>query len=164
MGASLCFPVMARNNDTFPVGATMVCANLIYAGGKTSQCFSDRFLQRIQGQTRIRIEPRFRHVRLDSAALFNYPFAVMSGDGSFRLSDAERTQLRHYVTHGGFLLVSASCSDVSWAQSFHAEFARTFPGGHLVPLSLEHPLFRIVYKIVARPRPTPNRRVPCGPI
>ncbi|HZO91551.1 MAG TPA: DUF4159 domain-containing protein [Chthonomonadaceae bacterium] len=128
-------------------GDRVQCANLIYAGNKTSQCFSDRFLMRLKVETKIQTEPHFRQVRLDSRDLCNYPFAVMTGEGGFRLTEKERLQLRYYLTHGGFLLASAGCSNRDWARSFRAEFARLFPGRQLMPLKLDHPLFRLVYKI-----------------
>lgn len=128
-------------------GDRVQCANLVYAGNKTSQCFSDRFLKRLELETKIQTEPHFRKVRLDSRELCNYPFAVMTGEGGFRLTEKERVQLRYYLTHGGFLLASAGCSDPEWVRSFRAEFARLFPGKPMTPLKLTHPLFRLVYKI-----------------
>src|SRR5690349_19442465 len=104
-------------------GDTVQCANLIYAGNKTSQCFSDRFLKRLQLETKIQTEPHFRKVRLDSRDLSDYPFAGMTGEGGFRLTEKERVQLRYYLTHGGFLLASAGCSDPEWVRSFRSEFA-----------------------------------------
>lgn len=128
-------------------GNRVQCANLVYAGNKTSKCFSDRFLKRLSMETRIQTESNFRKVRLDSRELCNYPFAVMTGEGSFTLTEKDRVMLRYYLTHGGFLLASASCSDPQWVRSFRSEFARVFPGKQLTRLSLSHPLFRLVYKI-----------------
>lgn len=145
----ICMVTPARTQDPDRVsGADRVrCANLIYAGNKTSYCFSDRFLKRLSQETRIPVEPAFRRIRLDSRELCQYPFAVMSGEGAFTLSSKERAQLRYYLTHGGFLLASAGCSDAQWTQSFRAEFARIFPGARMDRLTLEHPIFRTVYRI-----------------
>lgn len=128
-------------------GDKVQCANLIYAGNKTSQCFSDRFLKRLSMETKIQTEQKFRKVRLDSKDLCNYPFAIMTGEGSFSLTEKERVQMRYYLTHGGFLLASAGCSDPQWVRSFRAEFQRLFPSRQLTRLKLDHPLFRLVYKI-----------------
>lgn len=149
-GALLLLTSFARpqSNDTAGLSGDRVqCANLIYAGNKTSQCFSDRFLKRLSMQTKIQTEPQFRKMRLDSRDLCNYPFAIMTGEGGFTLTEKERMQLRYYLTHGGFLLASAGCSDPQWVRSFRAEFARVFPGKSLTRLKLDHPLFRMVYKI-----------------
>jgi hypothetical protein len=132
-------------------GDRVQCANLIYAGNKTSQCFSDRFLKRLSMETKIQTEPKFQRVRLDSRDLCSYPFAIMTGEGSFTLTEKERVQLRYYLTHGGFLLASAGCSDPQWVRAFRAEFARVFPGQQLARLKMDHPLFRTVYKIDSLP-------------
>lgn len=128
-------------------GVRIQCANLIYAGNKTSQCFSDRFLTRLAAETRIQADPHFYKTRLDSPDLCRYPFAIMTGEGPFMLTESERTALRYYLNHGGFLLASAGCSDPRWIQSFRGEFARLFPAQKWTPLPLTHPLFNIVYKI-----------------
>lgn len=59
------------------------CGNLIYAGNKTSRCFSDEFLSTVQQKTSISTSRRFRAVRLDSEELFQFPFVVMTGEGNF---------------------------------------------------------------------------------
>jgi hypothetical protein len=142
--------VFARPQGQEPSGLSadrVQCANLVYAGNKTSMCFSDRFLKRLDTETKIHAEPHFFKVRLDSSELTNYPFAIMTGEGGFTLTEKERLQLRYYLTHGGFLLASAGCSDPEWVRSFRAEFARLFPGQKMTPMKLTHPLFRTVYKI-----------------
>lgn len=129
-------------------GNRVQCANLVYAVNKTSVCFSDRFLKRLEMETKILTEPRFTRVRLDDARqLCNHPFAIMTGEGGFTLTEKERINLRHYLTHGGFLVASAGCSDPEWTRSFRREFARTFPGKQLKKIPMSHPLFRTVYLI-----------------
>lgn len=146
----LAFTTFARpqSGDKTPLrGDRVQCANLTYAGNKTSKCYSDRFLKRLELETHIKTEANFRSVRLDSRELSNYPFAIMTGEGAFTLTEKDRVQLRYYLTHGGFLLASASCSDPAWVRSFRAEFARVFPNQKLTRLTVAHPIFRTVYKI-----------------
>src|SRR5712675_2142820 len=57
------------------------CANVIYAGNKTSKCFADAFLTTLQQKTTIVTERRFKPVKLDSKELFDFPFIVMTGEG-----------------------------------------------------------------------------------
>lgn len=151
VAALLLFAVRSASpqaGDGAPVnGDAVACAQLIYAGDRSANAFSDRFLQRTAQATAIRAEPHFRAVRLDSPALFDYPFALLSGAGDFSLTAQERTNLRAYLKHGGFLLASAGCSDVAWARSFREEFARLFPGAALAPLPRRHPLYEQVYRI-----------------
>ncbi len=82
-------------------------ANLIYAGVKSSHCFSDHFLLRAQQDSTISTSRRFHAVKLGSIELFNFPLVIMTGEGAFQLTDAERANLRRYVERGGFLLASA---------------------------------------------------------
>ncbi len=129
-------------------GNRVQCANLVYAVNKSSVCFSDRFLKRLEAQTKVLTEARFSKVKLDSSRqLAGYPFAVMTGEGGFTLTEKERINLRYYLTHGGFLLASAGCSDPDWIRSFRGEFARLFPGRAMHKIALSHPMFRTVYKI-----------------
>jgi hypothetical protein len=143
LAASFCVPQGSEGLR----GDRVQCANLIYAGSKTSQCFSDRFLKRLEQETSIHTDPHFRKVRLDSPDLCNYPFAIITGEGGFTLTETERVQLRYYLTHGGFLLASAGCSDAQWVRAFRAEFARLFPDQRMARLPLSHPLFHVLYNI-----------------
>ena len=54
-------------------------ANLVYAGVKSSQCFSDHFLLRAQKESAIATSRRFHAVKLSSEELFNFPLVIMTG-------------------------------------------------------------------------------------
>jgi hypothetical protein len=95
----------------------------------------------------LRVNPRFCPVRLESEALFDYPFCVMSGNESFTLASREREQLRKYLSYGGFLLVSPGCSDAKWDKSFRAEMKLCFPDIPLQKLPMSHPVFSVVNQI-----------------
>ncbi len=125
------------------------CANLTYDRNKTSVCFSDKFLRQIAQDTPVRTEGRFRAVRLDADALFDIPFAIMTGEGTFQLSDAQRKNLRRYLERGGFLLASAGCSSDPWNRSFRSEIRKVFPDRDLKPIAMNHPIFHTVYDIDA---------------
>lgn len=123
------------------------CGNLIYADNKSSVCFADRFLTDVAQQTSLRVNKKFCPVRLDSEALFDYPFCVMSGNENFSLSEKERSQLRKYLTQGGFLLVSPGCSDEKWDKSFRQEIKLCFPQNALQKIPMTHPIFSLVNPI-----------------
>ena len=123
------------------------CANLIYAGTKTSQCFSDQFLSNMQQKTTIPTERRFKSVKLASDELFNFPFVIMTGEAAFFLTTKERENLKHYLENGGFLLASASCSNKDWSRSFRSEMRKIFGEQALEPIAAEHPMFRTVYTV-----------------
>lgn len=121
------------------------CGNLIYAGTKTSRCFSDEFLSTVQQRTSINTSRRFRAVRLESDEFFQFPFVVMTGEGSFRLTPGERANLKKYVEEGGFLLASAGCSSEDWDKSFRREMQDLF--GKLKPIPMRHPIFSTIFSI-----------------
>jgi len=123
------------------------CANLIYAGAKTSKCFSDKFLEIVGRETNIRTEKKFKPVKLAEEEVFRYPFAVMTGEGAFNLLEQERKNLREYLTRGGFLLASASCSSDEWNRSFRVEIQKVFPDRKLQKIPQDHPLFQTVFDI-----------------
>jgi hypothetical protein len=128
-------------------GDLVTAANLVYAVNKSSVCFSDRFLTRLRLETNIRTSPKLQTTRLGTDDLYKNPFSIMTGEGGFTLTPKERINLKHYVTHGGFLLASAGCSDPEWTRSFRSEMAKVFPGQRLKTIPLSHPIYRTVYKV-----------------
>lgn len=94
---------------------------------KSGQCFGTRFLQLAASESTIRVSPVLDAAALDGPALFEHPFAIMSGEGSFELSDRELAQLRRYLVGGGFLLATAGCSSNAWQGSFERAVERVFP-------------------------------------
>jgi hypothetical protein len=123
------------------------CANLIYGHSKSSVCFSDEFLAQVQKDTSIRTNRRFCPVKLEGQEIYQYPFAVMTGEGAFVLTPPQRANLRNYLTRGGFLLASAGCSSSAWDASFRSEIASVFPELKLQKLPQSHPAFHTVYDI-----------------
>ena len=123
------------------------CANLIYGGTQTSRCFSDEFLSAVQKLTTIATERRFKAVKLASDELFKYPFAIITGESEFYFTAAERTNLKRYLTSGGFLLASAGCSNKEWDRAFRREMKSLFEDRPLKKVEMDHPVFRTVYEI-----------------
>lgn len=125
------------------------CANLIYAGNQTSRCFSDEFLSIMQRETAIPTERRFRSVRLASEELFRFPFVMITGESDFNLTPAERENLRHYLTNGGFMLASAGCSSTAWDTAFRRNIDLVLADDELelTRIPMDHPIYRTVYNI-----------------
>ncbi len=143
-----------NSGDTVPrsgsgddMEAEVYCANLIYAEDKTSVCFSDDFLRVAREETNIQAHPVFEAVRLESVELFDYPFAVMSGEGAFELTDEQLTNLKDYLAGGGFLLASSGCSSEHWNTSFSSAIRSLFPDAEAVKLEADHPVFHTVYEV-----------------
>ena len=133
--------------DNEPKEAVIYCANLVYADGKTSVCFSDGFLKTAGEETHIKVHPGFDEVHLDSAELFNYPFAIMSGEGSFTLTQQQIVNLQDYLYGGGFLVASSGCSSKPWNQDFRKLLKEAFPDVELTKLTADHPIYHSVFDI-----------------
>jgi len=136
----------ARQSGGEPDGIVQV-ANLVYAGTKSSRCFSDHFLIKAEKETVISTSRRFHAVKLSSENIYEFPMLIMTGEGDFQLSDAERESLRQYVERGGFLLASAGCSSSEWDRAFRREMATIFPIHPLQSIDMDHPMFHTVYEI-----------------
>ncbi len=142
-GKSISEPLAGSDNEQGVVD----CANLIYAHSKTSVCFADEFLSQLRRDSSIRANRRFYPVKLDSEEMFDFPFAVMTGEGSFTLTEDQRRNLRRYVLNGGFLVASSGCSSSTWDVSFRNEIQQTFPEMTFKKLPMTHPIFHMVYDI-----------------
>ncbi len=151
----------ARQSGGEPDGIVQV-ANLVYAGTKSSHCFSDHFLTKAEKETSISTSRRFHAVKLSSEDIYEFPLVIMTGEGDFQLSEAERENLRRYVERGGFLLASASCSSTEWDRAFRREMATIFPSHPLQVLDLSHPLFHMAYDIKDLRSPRPLAGVSIG--
>lgn len=126
--------------------------NLVYAGDKTSVCFSDRFLTTVKAEGGIELPTRLRSVRLgDAADLSACPFAIMNGQEAFKLTADERANLKTWLSTGGFLLASAGCSSQTWCASFTTELEAVFGAGCLADLPADHPALRTLFQIGKAP-------------
>ena len=123
------------------------CANLVYAVSKSSVCFSDQFLATVSRETNCQPERRFTPVKLAEEDVFRFPFAIMTGEGAFGLTERERHVLKSYLMRGGFLLASAGCSSAPWDQSFRQEIRRIFPDKKLTKIGMDHPIFHTVFDV-----------------
>ncbi len=144
---ALTLPVHAEQSKDSRFGVVK-CANLIHGkAGKSSKCFSAEFMTQIQRDANIKTTRKFDLVKLDSTDVFDYPFAVMSGEGAFTLTDAQRENLFSYLTRGGFLVASPGCSDENWSRSFLREIKTIFPDNDVKKLEMSHEVFHTVYDI-----------------
>lgn len=122
-------------------------AHLVYGGGKTGVCFASGYLDLLARETEIDIERKAAVIDMNSDAIFDYPFSIMSGEDDFVLRNDEVEQLRAYLTRGGFVLASAGCSNKAWADAFRREIQRVFPELKLRRIDPSHEIFRTVFEI-----------------
>jgi hypothetical protein len=123
------------------------CGKLVYAGNRTAVCFADKFLERFKNETHLEVAPKFKSVKLGSDEVFETPFCAWSGEGSFKLTEKERENLRAYLMKGGFIISSPGCSDQNWDRSFRAEIKAIFPDNELVKIPMNHLIFKTVREI-----------------
>lgn len=128
-------------------GDAVECANLIYAGTKSSVCFSEEFLSTVASETSINTSRKFKAVKLGEREVFRFPFAAMTGEGSFTLMEEERKNLKLYLEKGGFLVASAGCSSKEWGESFVREIKAIFPDRKMDEVPMTHPIFRTLFDV-----------------
>jgi hypothetical protein len=145
--AWLWLPALPADSAGEATGESVECANLIYAGTKSSVCFSEVFLSTVASETSINTSRKFKPVKLAEKEIFHFPFAVMTGEGAFTLTDDERKNLKAYLEKGGFLLASASCSSKEWGDSFAHEIESLFPKQKLAEVPMDHPIFRTIFEV-----------------
>lgn len=147
LGGSVMPAVSADTNATESAGEMVECANLIYAGTKSSVCFSEHFLSTVASATSINTSRKFKPVKLADKEIFQFPFAVITGEGAFTLTEDERKNLKQYLEKGGFLLASAGCSSKEWSDSFTHEIESIFPDRKLAEVPMDHAIFRTVFEV-----------------
>ena len=122
--------------------------NLVYgAEKKSSVCFADRFISMVGSETNLVVGNKFVPIELSSPDLFDLPFCIFSGEGTFSLSETERENLRTYLNSGGFILASPSCSNTDWHRSFLNELQLSLPEHTLSEIPMTHPIFSMIHKI-----------------
>jgi len=106
--------------------------------------------------------PQVAEVDPASAALFDHPWVVLSGDRAFApISDSAVSNLRLYLREGGFLFVddASGVDDSGFDRSVRRDLARVLPGSALTPVGRDHAVYRsffLVYSIEGRIRVKPH--------
>ncbi|MEM7625042.1 MAG: DUF4159 domain-containing protein [Planctomycetota bacterium] len=140
-------------------------AKLVYGGGVSLRCFADQFVADAApaaARREIDLAPGLAAVDAHAEALHGYAFAVMSGEGSFTLTDAEATNLRRYLEGGGFVLASAGCSSSAWNDSFRQALQQILPDTRpaLATLAADHPVFHLVHDVTTSAYKTGDPKLP----
>lgn len=111
------------------------------------------FSFRLQQLTSLRVNPDPVTRRLTDPDLGDYPFLYMiePGNGRLLFSDDEVKALRRYLFNGGFLMVDDFWGDEEY-EVFYCQIKRVFPDREPRELSLDHEIFRIVYRMKEKPQ------------
>lgn len=109
------------------------------------------FSYRLQEMTSMKVHPDGIILDLTSPDLPNYPFIYIIEPGDLYFSDAEIFALRSYLLNGGFLMVDDFWGEYEW-ENFYGQMKKVFPDREPVELSIEHPIFNIVFPIKEKPQ------------
>ena len=85
------------------------------------------------------IKPKPRTVIPSSPDLLSYPFIHMTGHGNVVFNDTEITNLRKYLTAGGFLHID---DNYGMDQYIRKEIKKIFPNENLIEIPANHPIFQ----------------------
>ena len=89
-----------------------------------------------------KIKPKPATVEPGSPDLFSYPFLHMTGHGNVVFSDSDVTNLRNYLTSGGFLHID---DNYGMDQYIRKEIKKIFPNSDLVEIPSNHQIFQKPY-------------------
>ena len=98
-------------------------------------------LHLLRDEVGIRVGQERHDLTINDGALFNHHMAFMHGQHRFRLTEAERANLRAFVERGGMLLADAVCGSDAFAASFRREMQEIFPDAALEPIPPDAPIF-----------------------
>ena len=87
----------------------------------------------------------YRGIELSSPEIFQYPFAYISEPGEMELTEAEVLNLREYIERGGFILIDDF--DTWHMDNLREEMRRVFPDRAFERLSVDNPIFDLVYEV-----------------
>jgi hypothetical protein len=89
-----------------------------------------------------KIKPKPATVEPSSPDLFSYPFVHMTGHGNVVFSDADVSNLKNYLTSGGFLHID---DNYGMDQYIRKEIKKIFPSTDLVEIPANHQIFQKPY-------------------
>lgn len=148
--------------------ARIAIAKLRHTGGwDTAPGALEHLRNALSREAGLRISPDEPELTLGSERIFEYPLLFMHGRNDFRLSAAERDNLRQYILRGGFLLADSVCGSEAFTAAFRREMAAIFPEAPLEPVPVDHPLLTDAYggfslRLVTRREP--ERRAADAPL
>jgi len=160
-------PIARRAGDQLERGRLAV-ANLRHPGGCNAAPRALLNLMDSAGrELRIRAHVREAPLDLTDPSLFDYHLLFMHGRTAFRLTDAERQQLKLYLERGGMLLADSICASRAFSESFRREISAIFPNRKLEPIPVSDPLLSTAYggidlRMVSRRDPEATGRA--GPL
>jgi hypothetical protein len=131
----------ASPQDDFERGK-LYAARLLHPGGCNAAPGALPNLLRLAGEKlQLRVSPESRELNMTDPKLFHYHLVYMHGRHTFRLTLAERKQLKLYLDRGGMLMADAICSSREFNEAFASEMQTLFPDQRLQRIPPSDPIF-----------------------
>jgi hypothetical protein len=137
---------------SFSEGPSLKLALLKYNGGgdwyanptalSNLSLFCNKFLN-------TNFDPNYNTVDVGSIEIFDYPFVHMTGHGNVIFSSQEATNLRSYLTSGGFLHID---DNYGMDPFVRPAMKKVFPELDFVELPFNHPIYRQKYEFNGLPK------------
>ena len=121
-------------------------ASLRHPGGCTAAPRAlSNLLRSAAEELKVRVSTEPREVAMTDPALFDQHLVFMHGRNAFRLTEAERKQLKTYLQRGGMVFANAICASKPFVESFRREMQTMFPEHPLGPIPAGDPLWTKKY-------------------
>ena len=122
-----------------------------YRGGDWYSCIKGvkNFLNHLTIKTPIKCAQNPVVINPAKSELFKYPFVIINGHGKILLNNIEKVMIKKYLLNGGFLLAN---DDFGMDKHFKKLIKELFPGNKLIPLPIEHSIFKSFYKFKSIPK------------
>jgi hypothetical protein len=95
------------------------------------------------------IDPNYGTVDVGSIEIFDFPFVHMTGHGNVIFSSQEATNLRSYLTSGGFLHID---DNYGMDPFVRPAMKKVFPELDFVELPFNHPIYRQKFEFSGLPK------------
>ena len=106
---------------------------------------------RLKQMTSMKTDPNGDVIELSDPKLFEYPFIDILAPARWEPDEAEARALRRYLLNGGFVMM-----DDFWGreaiENVLFQMNRVLPGMKPTELTLDHPIFNVVYKMSELPQ------------
>src|SRR5690606_1074522 len=89
------------------------------------------------------IDPEDAVVEVGSPEIFNYPWVYLTGHGNIVLSDADVSNLRKYLSSGGFLHID---DNYGLKDFIIPQMKKVFPESEFIELPFTHEIYNQSYK------------------
>lgn len=134
-----------RSSDRIERGRLYV-ASLRHPGGcRSAPRAVANLMETANRQLRLRTHVGEKPLAITDQSLMDHHLVFMHGRSAFRLTDAERKQLKLYIERGGMLMADSICAGRAFTKSFRREMKAIFPDKKLERIPTDDPMLTAKY-------------------